>query len=177
MQRRTINPAHRTQRTGLRAIGAVLAIGGGILAAIGLVSFFSAFGGGGTPSLFWCAFLGLPMLGIGLQLLRAGYIGTIARYVAGETAPVAADTLDYLADEAAPAVQSVAASLRAGLQTPTGAACRPCRQCQHGNDADARFCEQCGTPLQQPQRCPKCRAENQADARFCDACGERLQPA
>ena len=100
-KRRRVNPRAREQRTGLRTLGLFLMVAGGILFAIGLTSFFSAFNegpGGGPPRYFWCTFVGAPLLAIGLALLKWGYIGPIGRYVAGETAPIARDAIDYLAD-------------------------------------------------------------------------------
>jgi len=37
-----------------------------------------------------------------------------------------------------------------------------------------KFCNECGKPLVAEKTCPKCGAKNEADARFCSECGERL---
>jgi hypothetical protein len=177
MRNRPINPSQQSQRQGLRLIGGVLAVVGGILTAIGLFSFFGAFGGGGMPSLFWCAFVGLPMLGIGVQMLKAGYVGTIARYVAGETAPVASDTLNYMAGETKEGIRDVAAAIGAGIRGKAAGTQVACSKCSHPNDADARFCDQCGAAMPRRQECPKCRTVSDAGARFCNGCGERLAAA
>jgi len=50
-----------------------------------------------------------------------------------------------------------------------------CSQCQNDNPPDARFCEQCGAPLESP--CPACQAPLSAGARFCKACGHDLSTA
>jgi class 3 adenylate cyclase len=47
-----------------------------------------------------------------------------------------------------------------------------CSECGIENAADARFCNQCGTPLSRP--CPKCTRLNASDAKFCSECGESL---
>lgn len=168
--RRPINPDHHQHRAGLRTFGLLLAVPGGILTAIGLVSFFGAMGGGGAPTMFWCAFLGLPMLGFGVHLLKLGYMGTIVRYVAGETAPVATDTLNYMARETKDAVRDVAGAVAAGLQ----GAQSPCARCGHLDDTSANFCSQCGTARSGEVACAQCQAGNQPSARFCRQCGSSM---
>jgi HK97 family phage prohead protease len=59
-----------------------------------------------------------------------------------------------------------------------------CPQCQSGNDADAAYCDQCGTELNasapysadadETQVCPWCRLMNDTDAKICDQCGRGL---
>ena len=103
---------------------------------------------------FWMAFIGLPMIGIGLAMLRAGYLGPASRYLAGEVAPTLRDTLGAV-----------------GLVD----AARVCASCGAQNDPDSRFCDRCGKPL--ARRCGSCGAENDADAVFCDSCGKPLEAA
>ena len=47
-----------------------------------------------------------------------------------------------------------------------------CASCKFDNPSAARFCEQCGTPLE--MKCPRCSATVSAGARFCGACGNQL---
>jgi len=47
-----------------------------------------------------------------------------------------------------------------------------CSACQHANEDDARFCEQCGQPL--AMRCPACGTPAKPGARFCRQCGKNL---
>ncbi len=47
-----------------------------------------------------------------------------------------------------------------------------CPSCKFDNPDVARFCEQCGTPLE--LRCPRCSATVSAGARFCGSCGNQL---
>ncbi len=47
-----------------------------------------------------------------------------------------------------------------------------CPQCQHENPAGARFCGECGAPLE--ARCPGCGAANPPGNKFCHGCGQRL---
>ena len=77
-------------------------------------------------------FVGIPMLAVGGWLAMAGFGGAAARYVAGEGAPVARDSLDYL-------------TRRHPAAEPTGGPY--CRACGTRNDAAASFCDSCGTSL------------------------------
>jgi len=47
-----------------------------------------------------------------------------------------------------------------------------CTKCGTDNAADARFCNQCATPLN--RACPKCAHPNAADAKFCAQCAAAL---
>ena len=49
-----------------------------------------------------------------------------------------------------------------------------CPACHHPNDGSARFCEQCGQPLE--LRCPACNHQLRPEARFCSQCGQSLTP-
>ncbi|MEM3566379.1 MAG: SPFH domain-containing protein [Candidatus Bathyarchaeia archaeon] len=49
-----------------------------------------------------------------------------------------------------------------------------CPKCGTANPAGAKFCLNCGSPLQSIVKCPKCGSEIQAGARFCPNCGEKL---
>ncbi len=47
-----------------------------------------------------------------------------------------------------------------------------CPKCQSDIVDEARFCSQCGTPLE--KLCPRCNTLNKVASRFCDACGHSL---
>src|SRR6266852_4831801 len=47
-----------------------------------------------------------------------------------------------------------------------------CTKCGTDNAADARFCNQCATPLN--RACPKCAHLNAPDAKFCSQCAVAL---
>lgn len=149
-------PGHRATRDGLRALGVVLTVAGGLGLLCGVVSFFLGFGlavatvsGGvvghvGPPRFFWCAFAGVPLLGVGLALLRTGYAGRIARYHANEYTPVIRDTVNTLAQETRPAQRAVAGVLREPGVTRD---LLRCRECGARHTDAANFCNQCGSPL------------------------------
>ncbi len=109
-----INPSHNKQRNALRVIGSIiLFIGLGFL-AVGVISFFTAFGSFGTPKYFWCAFVGMPMTFIGLLICKFAFMGKVARYTVGELAPVGKDTLNYLAKETKEGVADVSEAYHQG---------------------------------------------------------------
>jgi hypothetical protein len=118
-----LNPAQDAKRKTLRLLGWVLLIAGLVFIVFGAIRMFepvwsnkggfvrtdmpfehqfeglssrhhgvarSAFGG------FAIVAAGTFMAAAGKVMLKFGYMGTIARYVAAEAAPVAADTINYM---------------------------------------------------------------------------------
>ena len=138
-------------RSLLRIGGWLALVAGLVLAALGLIDFFSSFGTLQMPTRFWMAFIGLPLMAIGGAMLRAGYLGPASRYVAGEVTPTIRDTLGALG---------------------VGSGRLTCPSCGGDNAPDARFCDDCGAPMR--QTCPSCSGDNAPDARFCDDCGREL---
>lgn len=169
---RLFHAHHASHRAGLRGLGAVLTAVGGVFTAIGLISFFSSTNSFEGPRYFWCLFVGLPMLGVGFALLKFGYLGPIARYVASEAAPVATDSFNYVASATKQGLHDVASAIGTGLRDATAA--RTCAACGHGNASDAAFCNQCGASLQHAGVCPTCQHPNDPAARFCSGCGGAL---
>jgi hypothetical protein len=138
-------------RSGLRVGGAVVFGIGLIFTLIGFADFFSSMGSFGMPTKFWMAFIGLPMIGVGLAMMRAGFLGSSIRYVAGEVAPTVKDALGYVGIGEKQAI---------------------CAKCGGSNRADAKFCDHCGAALS--ITCASCGHQNAADATFCDECGKPL---
>ena len=183
MEEEKIDPGHRGIRDALRVIGPIVAVVGLIFAIVGIASFFSAFGGSGPPRHFWCAFIGLPLLGIGIALTKFGYMGKVARYVAGEIAPVGKDTFNYMADGTKDGVKTLATAVGQGLGAGmAGAAAAAgsqqtkirCHKCNALLEEEAKFCSKCGAPLSKTKPCPKCSELNDPDAKFCDNCGQNF---
>ena len=148
-----------------------------VLTAIGLISFFSAFGTFQPPRYFWAAILGLPMIGIGVALTRLGYLGEIFRYLSGEVAPVARDTFNTMAEGTRQGVETMAHAVGRGLSTVMNEGAPPepetvlCHRCDASNTGDSKFCNQCGAELENPS-CPGCGARLTSTARFCNQCGK-----
>ena len=96
--------------------------------AVGLTDFVTS----DEPEKFWMLLVGIPVLAVGGWLAMAGFGGAVARYAAGEGAPVARDSLEYLTRTHPDA-------------EPTGGPY--CRACGTRNDAAASFCDSCGKSL------------------------------
>lgn len=91
-----------TARHWFRAGGAVLLACGVVFTVIGGASFFGSFRSfpsGGPPKHFWCLFVGLPLVSIGIQLLRAGFLGAATEYVADEVAPTVSKAARHVVGE------------------------------------------------------------------------------
>ena len=153
----------RTKRI-LKIVGPIVAAAGLILAVVGFVSFFSSFGDDGMPSLFWCAFVGMPVFVTGLGITFTAFRREIATYHKNESAPV----INEFAEDIKPAVQSVASAVRETAAAQDAI----CPNCGEKNDADAKFCKNCGAALRKV--CPHCGEQNDADAKFCKSCGKSL---
>jgi len=173
-----IDPQHRQIRSVLRVLGPMILIVGGVFVAIGLISFFSAFGSFEPPRYFWCAFVGGPLVVCGLALTSFGFMGAITRYQAGEVAPVGKDTFNYLADGTQGGIRTLASAigdgLAEGLRGDVDSQQVRCSACGHANEPDSSFCSSCGEALVKHRTCPSCGEPNDVDARFCDHCGSVL---
>lgn len=148
---------HSQIRALFRVIGPLLFGIGVVLIAIGMISFFSAFGSFGPPQYFWCFFAGVPFVGLGQMVTRFAYMGPVLRYIARETIPVASDTFNEMAEGTCGGVETLAHAVGRGLSSgiesmqgtvPTANANgSTCEACGSNNQPDARFCNQCGGKL------------------------------
>lgn len=140
-----IDPRHGVSRKFLRTLGPISAGIGLLFMVIGFGSFFSSFGSFEPPRYFWCAFVGIPLLFVGIAMCMYGFLGSFARYISAEAAPVQKDTFNYLAEGTKEGVKTIASAIGQGLST--GKTVGTCKQCNHSNDADARFCKNCGASV------------------------------
>ena len=165
--------SHQAIRNLLRVVGPLVLLVGVVFMAVGVVSFFSSFGSSSPPRFFWCCFVGMPLMFVGLVTSSAGFAGAVARYQANEIAPVGKDTFNYLADGTQDGVRTMANAVASGLASGAAGAADSdglvCHGCGAGNEAGSRFCDQCGEALE--KTCPACGAVNDHAARFCDGCG------
>ena len=99
----------------LRVAGPLIAGVGLLFLIIGFCSFFASFGSFEPPQFFWCGFVGMPLLFVGIVLCNFGYLGALQRYVAGESAPVAKDVVNYLGENIQPGVTAVARAVTEGV--------------------------------------------------------------
>jgi Double zinc ribbon len=171
-----LDPRHLRARSGLRVVGLVVALVGLVFTIIGLVSFFASFGTGEPPRSFWCAFVGLPLLGVGAAICKFAYLGSISRYMANEVAPVGKDVVNYMARGTKGAVRDMAAAVGEGLRSGEADEARPvrCPKCDAANGAGSNFCAACGAPLTKAAPCPSCGGLVDPGARFCPSCGQAV---
>lgn len=176
-EKKEIGSQHTGVRSALRVIGPCLIFAGLIFIIIGMVSFFSAFGSFGPPKYFWCCFVGMPLLGVGVVLTKFGYIGSVGRYIVNEVAPVGKDAINYMAEGTKGSIGQVAAAIGKGFREgagtgQAGGVAVRCHKCNEENDVSAKFCNECGTPLAKSKQCTSCGELNDPDAKFCDNCGK-----
>lgn len=174
---RRIDPKHDKIRAALRIVGPATFGVGLVFIAIGLVSFFRAFGGFAPPRYFWCAFVGIPLAWLGAALSQFGYLGAVGRYIAGELAPVQKDAFNVVAHGVRPGVESLARAMGRGLASVIGKdeadQGSRCPQCDAPRDALARFCGRCGASFGK-KVCSACGQGNPPENNFCGHCGERV---
>ncbi|MFN0053433.1 MAG: zinc ribbon domain-containing protein [Planctomycetales bacterium] len=165
-----LNPGHLGTRGVLRIVGPFVAGIGLLFTIAGIGSFFASFGTFEPPQYFWCAFVGLPLIALGVGISKYAFMGRIFRYVAGETAPVAKDTFNYIAEGTQQGVRAMATAVGEGLRI-RGSELQ-CAKCGQSNDTDAKFCRKCGASLD--TTCPSCAHLNDAGASYCEACGKPI---
>jgi hypothetical protein len=145
-----IDPKHSTSRLVFRTVGPTIAGFGLLLTVIGFGSLLSSFGSHELPRNFWYAFVGLPLLCVGVAMSMFAFLASLSRYVSGEVTPVQKGTLNYLAEGVQDGVRTVATAIGEGLAAgmhkaqDTG---KRCLRCHHDNDMDAQFCKNCGDSL------------------------------
>jgi len=175
----SIDPQHQDTRNVLRVIGPAIAVVGIIFTVIGLGSFFASFGSFEPPTHFWCAFIGLPLVGVGAMISKFAFLGAVSRYVSNEVAPVGKDVVNYMAHGTKDAVREIASAVGQGLGT-SGAQGKVeilrCHKCNAENEGSANFCKACGAALAKTKPCAGCGELNDPDARFCDSCGQPMAP-
>ncbi len=157
------NNNHEETKKKLKIIGSIILGVGITLSAIGLISFFSAFGSGDFPKLFFLVFPGFPMIGIGASMLSFAYKREIMRYSKNEGVPV----LNEAIEEVAPTVKKVVSG-----EKPESEKVKKCPSCGAENSDKNRFCPECGAALNKV--CPKCGNKVGASDKFCPNCGTKL---
>jgi ribosomal protein L40E len=168
-----INKNHQQKKTIIRILGILSLTVGIILTIISITDIISppstSFFMEQEKSRAGLGFIGLPLIFIGSALTFSGYMGEVARYQAQEMAPVKKDVFNYMADGTKEGIKTITKSIFEGLNGES-----LCPQCHTKNDADAKFCDNCGKKIITTKECPYCNAKNDSDAQYCDNCGERI---
>ncbi len=121
------NPNYQRNKRIFTLVGISLLLIGLTLTIIGFVNFFSSLSNRETPSLFWCAFLGLPLCGIGGGLTMFGFRKEIMKNAAEQSA----EAVKVIVNAVNEANESQKISCECGAK----------------NDPDAKFCKNCGKNL------------------------------
>ena len=119
---------HNSIKKKLKIVGFICLIAGAVFTAIGLIDFFASIGGSDMPTKFWCAFVGLPLLGIGFAITSFAFRREISRYVKNESVPV----INEAGKELTPAVRDIRFRRQGGIE----------RQHEGGNPLFLRNLEQ-----------------------------------
>ena len=144
------SPGHRNQsaaRSLFRVLGPLSMLVALVLMGWAIIDFLSVFNSDdfdAQPTKFWMFFLALPFFVAGGAMIQAGFLGTAARYAAGETMPVVKDSAAYLTDGQGLLGVGRTIDDRSAHPEATGPYCRGCGV---RNDAEARFCDGCGQSL------------------------------
>jgi hypothetical protein len=133
----------RAVRNVFRVVGVVALVAAITFLVIGVKDLFATADSFEGPHKFWMVFVGIFGLAIAGWCLQAGFMGSAARYVAGETMPTVKDSAAYLTD--GQGILGVGRTVDEGrAAVTTGPFCSKCGTC---NDADASFCDSCGAAL------------------------------
>lgn len=120
-----------------RTLGFVFLPIGLLLAIIGFIDFFMSFNSATPPHLFFCLFIGMPLIFIGIVFLIFGFMKELNSFAASQSAPVHKDVVNYMLD-----------GTREELSKTINASNKIiCPNCKCENDADAKFCKNCGEEL------------------------------
>lgn len=147
------NPGYADQgrkRTAFRVLGVVFMGAALVLIALAIADFVHATQADDfdtQPTKFWYFFVALPFFAVGGACLQAGFMGAAARYGAGETMPVVRDSASYLSDGEGVLGVGRTVDDRAAAKTTSTATGPFCSRCGVRNDADAKFCDSCGSTL------------------------------
>ena len=140
----------KTAKYALRAIGIALILGGIVLTIIGFSS-FSSFGFEDEgPDLFFCTFIGMPCIPVGIFLTVITFQDRMHERAIERSAKMIAT------------LAPTNPAIKAPKICPCGQICPP----------EATFCTKCGSPL--VIKC-ECGTDNKPDYDFCMGCGKPLK--
>lgn len=140
---------HQRRKNILKIIGITLLLVGFTCMVIGFVDFIQALSSLENPKLFWCLFIGLPLMGIGSGFSVFAFRSEIATYAKEESLPVTVD---------------------AAFELSNAIHAQKC-ECGQMNKFEANFCSACGKALK--KTCPNCGKELFANNLYCNECGNK----
>jgi len=155
------NEKHEKTKRLFKILGITFSIIGLICTLIGMISFFRSFAKAEPPKLFFFAFIGLPLLGIGGMLITTGFRREMMTYSKNEGVPVVNEALN----EVSPTISKVVNEAHTSIKKVKCS-------CGELNDEGSKYCKSCGKELQ--KRCPSCNEVVDPDSSFCNHCGKKL---
>lgn len=183
----------------LLILGAIFLVVGIILLIVGIANFTSNFDMPSFPSeptapttnfssstvMFILGGLlmafGFGMGGYGIYAVFFAHGREILSYGASTIAPVVGETVSYMADKTAPAIEKVVGSVASGISGGIAAGKNKvtkklkCPKCEALNEADAKFCGNCGAKFKVERFCSNCGQKLEQDAKFCSSCGAKVE--
>ncbi|MFM7132610.1 MAG: hypothetical protein ACKO0V_24985 [bacterium] len=116
-------PGHEKVLKILRVAGPLIVVVGLVFMVIGLADFFS---GDIPPQKFWCLFVGMPVMFVGLVICKFAFMGSILRFTMSQVTPVIKDTMrdmapataevtNYMAENTKDAVKTMAKAVTEGV--------------------------------------------------------------
>lgn len=146
-------------------MGPIVLLIGLILLVVSISEFVNdGFGFSGLP------FIALPLCFVGSVMSMFGYMGTLSRYSASQTAPVAKDVTNYMLENTKESIGSVVNVISENLNPSLSI--KLCPKCNNKVNPNSRFCDECGNALY--KKCPSCETENDFDAKYCQSCGKKI---
>ncbi len=156
----------------LMCVGVPFIVAGIVLLIVSTVNM-----GNFDNSLFDLAFVGIPLLFIGMVCLMFGiqlavfaHKRDIASFVATSTVPVVKEVVEDVTPTAGKAIKTVVKSVRDGIVGEDNT----CPKCGETVKKGAKFCGNCGESLVKTRHCSNCGSEIKGDDKFCPNCGEKL---
>ncbi len=168
-----IDKNHNQKKSIFKVVGLIVLGLGLYLVISGFISFFQLSNSFDSEPKIGLVFAGMPLLFIGLILTSLGFMGDVARYQAGEMAPVGKDVVNYMVDGTKESMTTVAKAIHDGMNSTHDASIK-CPHCFTENETEAKFCKNCGKSLASDKVCRICHEKNESDAKYCDHCGNPL---
>ncbi len=136
----------------LTIIGIIFLAIGLTLAIIGFANFFKSLGSDKKPTLFWCSFVGIPVIVAGGVCLSLGIKHKISQHILNQSAPLLSKSIKIAVDAAQNATMV-------------------CECGQENADANA-YCTACGKQISIV--CGNCNSVLPVHSVYCSHCGNKL---
>ncbi len=196
---------HQRVKGKLKTLGILLLVFGAIFTIIGLILLivgFTNFGktdldnpqgmfSSGTSSMGmfiaggFLLMLGIAGVSYGVYLTFFAHAREILSYGASTIVPVAGEAINYVADNVSPSVnkavggfaESISSGIAGGIAKGKASANKKvkCPKCGNLNDAEDKFCGNCGVKFVVDRHCTQCGEKLEENDKFCGNCGAKVE--